>query len=402
METRRYYLNLLKKYKDLEQIKIITGVRRSGKSFLLKQFQKYLHDLEIDKNQIAYLNFESFEFSPYRKAEDLYRFLKEHYSQSKKVYFLFDEIQEVENWQRLVNALRVDFNSDIYLTGSNASMLSGELATYLTGRFIKIEMMPLSFVEYLEFTKQTKKDLKYHSSLLENYIRYGGFPAVALLDELSIKENVLFEISENIILRDVAIRGGISDLEILKRIVKFLLDSIGQPISVTNIVNNLTFAKVNTSKKTVSKILTLLEDAYIFYACDRFDLRGKARLKTTPKYYVVDTGLRNQLLGELSSNLGGQLEIIVFLELHRLGFEVYTGRLGEKEIDFVVVKKGIISYIQVAYQLPKNTHETDNLLAIRDNYQKLVITQNYDDVGIIEGIPIIHVNDFLLNSETYL
>ncbi|MDR1473162.1 MAG: ATP-binding protein [Lactobacillales bacterium] len=402
METRKYYLNLLKKYKDLEQIKIVTGVRRSGKSFLLKQFQKYLHDLETDKNQIAYLNFESFEFSPYRKAEDLYQFLKEHYSQSKKVYFLFDEIQEVEDWQRLVNALRVDFNSDIYLTGSNASMLSGELATYLTGRFIKIEMMPLSFVEYLNFTKQTKKDPKYHSLLLENYIRYGGFPAVALLDDLSIKENILFEISENIILRDVAIRGGISDLEILKRIVKFLLDSIGQSISVTNIVNNLTFAKVNTSKKTVSKILTLLEDAYIFYACDRFDLRGKARLKTTPKYYVVDTGLRNQLLGELSGNLGGQLETIVFLELHRLGFEVYTGRLGEKEIDFVVVKKGIISYIQVAYQLPKNTHETDNLLAIRDNYQKLVITQNYDDVGIIEGIPIIHVSDFLLNSEIYL
>lgn len=398
LKQRPYYLNKLIELKDFEQIKVITGVRRSGKSYLLQLFKDHLLENGVNDDQIVYMNFEDLSFSDIMDAVSLQNFLKEHYTKKQRYYFLFDEIQEVKDWQKLVNSLRVSFDSDIYITGSNASMLSGELATYLTGRFIRIEMQPLSFREYLAFTDTSKENLTFNSKPISDYIQFGGFPSVALVKNDNLKENILYEISENIILRDVAIRGSLSDTEVLRRVVKFLLDNIGQPISTTTIMNTLTSGRIKTSKRTILKILTLLEDAYIFYPCERFDIRGKARLTTTPKYYVVDTGLRNQLLGKFAGNYGGQLENIVYLELIRSGFEVYTGRLDSKEIDFVAVKDGITKYVQVTYTLPNNTHETDNLLAIRDNFQKIVITQDISNVGMIDGIPIIHITDFLLNG----
>lgn len=330
----------------------------------------------------------------------LYDYLIKKYETVKeRLYFLFDEIQEVENWQKIINSLRVDFDCDIYLTGSNASLLSGELASYLTGRTIKLEMQPLSFQEFLAFKEIAPDRLNFDSSPLTEYIRYGGFPAVVLSNKTELKANMLYEISENIIFRDVAIRGGLTDMKVLQAIIKFLLDNIGQPVSANRISNTLQSANIKTSTKTVLKILDLLENAYVFKACERFDIRGKGRLSTSPKYYVADTGLRNQLLGSFAGNRGGQLENIVYNTLIHRGYEVYTGRTGNKEIDFVAIKDGQTSYLQVTYQIPENTHETDNLLEIRDGFKKVVITQNWDDVGLIDGIPIIHVIDFLLSAE---
>lgn len=399
MVKRNEYLEKLIALKDNAQVKVITGIRRSGKSYLLHLFRDYLEQSDVSENQVIYINFESLEHVGLTKGLALYSYLKKEFGNSKRrLYFLFDEIQEVENWQKTINSLRVDFDCDIYLTGSNASLLSGELATYLTGRTISISIFPLSFDEFLSFKELKEIDLAQDSSLLSEYERFGGFPAVVLVENLQIKEAMLSEISENILFRDIAVRGRMADYEVLRNVINYLLDNIGQPISLQNIVNTLASANISSTLKTVSRLLDLLENAFIFTACNRYDLRGKKRLVKTPKYYVSDLGLRNQLLGSFAGNRGGQLENLVFNTLKTRGYELYTGRNGDKEIDFVALKNGQTTYIQVAYQLPDNAHETDNLLAIRDGYKKIVITQNWEDVGTIDGIRIIHVTDFLIHD----
>jgi len=394
----RANLQTLLKFKDFEQIKLITGVRRSGKSFLLKLLKSHLIEEGVPEERIAYINFEDLNHAHLLTAMDLHRYIEEEYSgYSKIVYFLFDEIQLVAEWQRLVNSLRTKENVDIYLTGSNANMLSGELGTLLTGRYIRLEMTPLSYEEYLDF-QSVSSNGGHKSSVFDRYMKHGGFPLVALQEDEDIKKSVLSGIYGDIILRDVAQRGDISDLNLLERVVRFLLDNIGQPISTTNISNTFKSNGITVSPNTISKMLQLLKDAYLFYECSRYDLRGRNRLKNTPKFYVVDTGLRNNELGSMSGNYGGQLENIVFLELFRCGYEVYTGRLGDKEIDFVAMKDGNVFYVQVALKLPEGTRETDNLLIIKDNYTKVVITYDLDSVGMIDGVPIRHIEDFLLHG----
>jgi len=384
------------KFKDFEQVKLITGVRRSGKSFLLKLFKAYLLEEGVLEENIAYFNFEDLNNAHLLTAMNLHQHIEANYrDRSGMVYFLFDEIQLVDEWQRLVNSLRTRENVDIYITGSNANMLSGELGTLLTGRYIRLEMTPLSYQEYLDFQAVDPSE-GYRGEVFDHYMKYGGFPLVALQDDEDIKKSVLSGIYGDIILRDVAQRGDISDLNILERVVRFLLDNIGQSISITNIANVFKSSGITVSPNTIAKMLQLLKDAYLFYECSRYDLRGKNRLRNTPKFYVVDTGLRNNELGSMSGNYGGQLENIVFLELFRRGYEIYTGRLGVKEIDFVAMKDGKNFYVQVALKLPDNTHETDNLLIIKDNYTKVVVTYDLSSVGVVDGIPIIYIEDFLL------
>jgi len=394
----RANLQTLLKFKNFEQVKLITGVRRSGKSFLLKLLKSHLLEEGILEENIAYFNFEDLNNAHLLTAMKLHQYIEDNYrKRTSMVYFLFDEIQLVEEWQRLVNSLRTQENVDIYLTGSNANMLSGELGTLLTGRYVRLEMTPLSYQEYLDFQSNPSSE-GYQSKVFDQYMKYGGFPLVALQDNEDIKKSVLSGIYGDIILRDVAHRGDISDLNVLERVVRFLLDNIGQSVSITNIANTFKSSGITVSPNTISKIIQLLKDAYLFYECSRYDLRGKNRLKNTPKFYVVDTGLRNNELGSMSGNYGGQLENIVFLELFRRGYEVYTGRLGNKEIDFIAMKDGRVFYVQVALKLPNNTHETDNLLIIKDNYTKVVVTYDLDSVGIVEGIPIIHIEDFLVHG----
>jgi len=394
----RASLKTLLKFRDFEQVKLITGVRRSGKSFLLKLLKNHLIDEGVAESRIVYLNFEDLNNAHLLTAMELHKYIEKNYHErTEMVYFLFDEIQYVSEWQRLVNSLRTRENVDIYITGSNANMLSGELATLLTGRYIRLEMTPLSYEEYLDFQLSDEAQ-GYQSTNFDRYMKYGGFPLVALQKDEDIKKSILSGIYGDIVLRDVAIRGEIADVNLLERVVRFLLDNIGQSISATNIANTFKSSGLMVSPNTISKMLQLVKDAYLFYECSRYDLRGKGRLRNTPKFYVVDTGLRNNELGGMAGNYGGQLENIVFLELFRHGYEVYTGRIGTKEIDFVAMKDGRTAYVQVALKLPENTHETDNLLLIKDNYTKVVITYDLDSVGMVDGIPIIYIEDFLLKG----
>jgi predicted AAA+ superfamily ATPase len=393
MYQRKEYLEQLLKHKDNEFLKVITGVRRSGKSYLLKLYKEYLLTHGMNKANIFFISFELFSNKKFRDPDALYQYIEENYDRSTKTYFFFDEIQLLTNWQEVVNSLRIDFHSDIYITGSNANLLSGELATLLSGRYVQISMWPLSFKEYLQFT-QSKKTVE---ERFFDYVQEGGFPAVAMQNDNDVKQSILSGIFDTIIFKDIAARAKISNIEVLVRVVEFLMDNIGQPISANNIANSLKSDGLATTSSTVDKMLKNLEEAFIFYKTQRYDLRGKERLKTLGKYYVVDTGLRNhRLVKTFRDNLGSQIENIVFLELKRRGYHVMVGKYDQKEIDFVAIKQNEMEYIQVTRQLPENTHEEDNLLMIRDNYKKKIITANRMDVGNIHGIEVQYITDFLL------
>ena len=397
IKVRQQYLKQLIEFRDTEFIKVLTGVRRSGKSFIMNMFRDHLINTGVEQDRIIYMNFEHPDTDGIKNYSALNEYLKSLVQKSGKIYFLFDEIQEVETWQRVINGLRVAYDSDIYITGSNATMLSGELATLLSGRYVEIKIMPLSFVEFCDF--RNYHDDSQYFRYYQEYLEIGAFPSVALLQNESLIENVLEGIFDSIILKDVSLRGGIKDTALLLRIVRFLMDQIGHPVSAGSIANTLSSSGRKTSNETVDKYMTLLEDAFIFYRADRYDIRGKERLKTLNKYYVIDLGLRNVVLGRNRGNFGSQLENIVYLELIRRGYEVSVGKLDDKEIDFVCRNPRETLYAQVAYELPKNNkRETDNLLRIPDNYRKVLITGNPMDSGVVEGIEIISIIDFLRGS----
>jgi predicted AAA+ superfamily ATPase len=357
----------------------------------------YIISRNIDSKNVIFLNFESNKLNPYKTQETLMEYVLKQIGETKeKIYLLFDEIQEVDNWQKVVNGLRVDFNCEIYITGSNAMLLSGELATYLTGRYIELKVFPLSFKEYLQFTKtdvnSSKVDVKF-----KEYMEWGGFPMLPAIDDKLLKKAVLESIFDSVLLKDVMLRGVIKEKNVLLRITNYLLDTIGNPVSAQKISNFFTSSGLKTNHNSVAKYLNLLEEAFIFYKVDRYDVRGKNYLKTLGKYYAVDNGIRNIKLGK-SGNLGSQIENIVYIELKRRGFDVFTGNIDGKEIDFVCFKNGDIQYYQVTYQMPDNSREQDNLLLIKDNYKKTIITANRMDVGEINGIEIVHIVDFLLEN----
>lgn len=391
MKERPFYLDTLIRYLDNEQIKVITGVRRSGKSFLFKMLANYLTDK--GKN-VMYLNFEHPDTFALHTSEALLEYIRANVTTNGRVYFLFDEISEVENWQKAVNGLRVAYNADIYITGSNARLLSGELATYLAGRYVEITVYPLSLKEMSTFVSETKTDL-----LLNEYMKYGGYPLVVLTRDEQIKKDIIKGIFNSVILKDVALRGNINQIDILLKLVNYLLDNIGRPISSTNISNYFLSQNTKVKPETINKYLQLLEDAFIFYKVPRYDIRGKEYLKTLAKDYVVDLGFKNVMLGRSDTNLGQMIENIVFLELKRRGWEVFVGKYDDKEIDFVCFNNNQTLYVQVCASLPQNsTRETDNLLLVKGNYEKLIVTYDYKDVGVKNGIPVIHLTDFLLNN----
>ena len=398
MVVREKYLAWIKNAIDTEFIKVITGVRRSGKSMILKMIEQKLLERGVTEAQIVFLNFESAELDHIKTNSDLKDYVKSlTLPSNKKIYFLFDEIQEVNGWQTYINSLRVDYHSDIYITGSNAKLLSGELATYLSGRYIELKVFPLSFAEYLQFINFDLQKENPDQKFLE-YMQWGGFPMLPPLQSEDLKRAVIEGIIDSIILKDVALRGEVRDKESLLKLVNFLLDTIGNSISSKKISDMLKNEGTTIGVPSVERYLGLLTEALVFYRARRYDIRGKEHLKTQSKYYVVDTGLRNQRLGKTyRDNIGSQLENIVFIELLRRGYEVSVGKYKEKEIDFVAIKSGIIEYYQVAYQLPENnTREEDNLLILPDNYKKTIITANRMDVGNIGGIDVQHVVDFLL------
>lgn len=400
MKIRKIYEKWLNDVCGTEFIKVITGVRRSGKSMLLKLVNQKLIEKGVSEKQVVYINFESVRFENFKTRNTLREYIETlNFSETQKVYFLFDEIQEVEEWQIYINSLRVDYNCEIYITGSNAKLLSGELATYLSGRYIELKMFPLSFAEYLDFKNfdQTTKNVDIE---FFNFLQWGGFPMLPLLENEDLKRSVLDGIGDSIIFKDVALRGDVRDKESLLKVVNYLLDTTGNLISTKKIADTLTSGGFKTSTMTVDKYLNLLTDALIFYKAERYDIRGKERLKSLAKYYVVDTGLKNQRLGKTyRDNIGSQLENVVYIELKRRGYHVSVGKFKEREIDFVAIKSGIIKYYQVAYQMPTDsTREEENLLMIPDNYEKFIITANRMDVGNVGGIKVVHIVDFLLGN----
>ncbi|MFZ1353111.1 MAG: ATP-binding protein [Enterococcus aquimarinus] len=397
MFERPEYLNQLIKFKDTDFIKVITGVRRSGKSVLLMLFQEHLIKEGVPDDHIIYMNFESFEYQTITTEEKFREKLNELLPKdTKKIYLLFDEIQVVEGWQRVINGIRVSFDSDIVITGSNANMLSGELATLLSGRYIEIPIYPFSFQEFLNVKgielNSRKVDIAY-----DEYEKYGGFPSVTIAEE-SIKDTILSGIFDTIVLNDVALRSGIKDPTALKSIISFLADNVGQLVNTSKIVNTLKNEGIETTNHTVNRYLDLLESGYLFYRTKQYDIRGREYLRTNGKYFIVDTGLRRNAVGRKDGNYSNRLENIVYIELLRRGYTVDVGKLDTKEIDFVARRLDETLYVQVTYELPNNSHETDNLLHIKDNYKKIVVTGKYHDIEQIDGIPIVYIADWLLEK----
>lgn len=399
MFQRLHYLKQLIQFKDSDFIKVITGVRRSGKSVLLMLYKKYLLQEGIKESHIIYMNFESFDYQTITTEEAFRQKLNELLPKKEdgRIYLLLDEIQVVEGWQRVVNGIRVSFNSDIVITGSNANMLSGELATLLSGRYIEIPIYPLSFSEFLS-VRGIETDSRQVDSAYTEFEKYGGFPSVVLAEE-SIKDTILSGIFDTIVLNDVALRAGVKDATALKSIIRFLADNVGQLVNTSKIVNTLKSEGVHTTVHTVNRYLDLLENGYLFYRAKQYDLRGREYLRTNGKYFIVDSGLRRNAVGRKDGNYSNRLENIVYVELLRRGYTVDVGKLDSKEIDFVARKSDETLYVQVTYELPTNMHETDNLLNIRDNYKKIVITGRYYETTQIDGISIMYIVDWLLSDQ---
>lgn len=397
MFDRPMYLEKLKSFKDTDFIKVITGVRRSGKSVILKLYSEYLKSLGISEENIIYINFELFEYQSIKNEHDFHELISSlNLKTDVKYYFLFDEIQFVDGWQKVINSLRISFDVDIVITGSNANMLSGELATFLSGRYVEIPVHPFSFKEFL-YVKGIDLNSRYVDTAYSEYEIYGGFPSVVIAEK-AIKDTVLSGIFDSIVLNDVAFRSGIKDTEILKGIINFLADNVGQIVNPTKISNVFKNERLSVSNHTVSRYLELLENAFLFSKARQYDVRGKEYLRSNNKYFIVDNGLRRISVGMRGGNYSNRLENIVYTELVRRGYRVDVGRIDSKEIDFIAKKMDEVLYVQVSYELPNNKHETDNLLLVNDNYRKIVVTGKYYEEKIIDGIEIVYIVDWLLED----
>lgn len=398
---RKQYLDTLIRLKDKHLIKIVTGIRRCGKSTLFDLYEEYLLNNGVKKENIIRINFESPEFIELWDWLALYRFIKERLQANTMNYILLDEIQNVPDFQRAVDGLFILDNCDVYITGSNAYLLSGELATLLSGRYIEIKMLPLSFKEYLSAFPENR-DL---TTQFRRFIQFGSFPYVLWLEDEQDIHAYLEGIYTTVILKDVLTRKKIADPDMLQRVVKFLADNIGSPISATSIANTLTSHQRKVSFHTVENYLAALMDSFIFHRVQRYDIKGKQHLSTGAKYYLCDVGLRYYMLGTKPGDFGHILENIIYLELVRRGNEVYVGKANDTEIDFIAIHKGEKAYYQVAYtvmDLDGNTRilqrELRPLQLCKDNNQKFLLTMDNVPPVSHDGIKQLYVLDWLLQD----
>lgn len=393
---RDEYLSKLISYKDKKIIKVITGIRRCGKSTLLSEFKDYLITSGISEKNIISINFDDNSFNNLLDANTLHSYVLDNCEKNNMNYILFDEIQNVLEFQKCINSLFLKDNIDIYITGSNSYMLSGELATYLTGRYIEIHMLPLSFKEYLSFYGDNDELLKYN-----NYSSYGGFPYMINLDDDNQKLEYLSSIYNTVILKDVINRKGINDALLLESICKFLFDNIGSYVSTKKISDTLASYGRKNSVHTIEEYLNSLLESFILYKVNRYDIKGKQLLKTQEKYYLSDVGLRTFLLGANNKDFGHILENIIFLELKRRGYRINIGKNDENEIDFIIQDSNDIIYIQVALSVRDTAtleRELKSLKGINDNHKKYLITLDYD-TNNYDGIKQISAIDFLLGRK---
>ncbi|MGN0180665.1 MAG: ATP-binding protein [Monoglobaceae bacterium] len=431
LKKRDLYLNKLISFCDMEPIKVITGIRRCGKSSLLKLMVEYLKDKGIDEDCIIEMNFESFEFKDMTER-DFYNYVKERCVPGKRMYLFFDELQRIDKWEDAVNAFRVDLDCDIYLTGSNSHLLSSEYSTYLSGRCIEIKMLPLSFSEFLYFhdfeVKETQSALggtrkqvidkngeKYElKEAFEAYTRFGGMPIIADVGFDQEKALIVLDgVYSTVVVRDILEREKrrgqkrITDPVLLRKIILFLADNIGSSISVSSIGNVLVNeglleergTKKIPSAHTVQAYVNALLESYVFYDIKRFDIKGKEMLRTLGKYYIVDIGLRNYLLGFRNRDTGHVLENIVYFELIRRGYDVAVGKVDSKEVDFIADKADERIYIQVTETMVSEDvrkRELEPLRKIRDNYEKIVLSLDTGLENSFEGIKSINLIDWLI------
>ena len=399
MISRESYTDELIKYIDKPFVKVLTGIRRSGKSTILKLLRSELLKRNIKEEQIICLNFESFSWSQLSDATKLYEYIKEKLTTNLRYYIILDEVQEVDHWEKAVNAFLVDFNADIYITGSNSHLLSSELATFLAGRYVEFHIYPLSFKEYLVFKERRTSVIQDIYTEFETYMRYGGFPVLHISD-YSPEEayKIVFDIYSSVILRDTIQRNNIRDLELLERVVKYAFDNIGNKFSGKNIADYFKSQQRKIDINTVYNYLKALESAFILHRISRYDVKGKEILKTQEKFYTSDMALLYAVMGYKDRLIAGVLENMVMLELKRRGFSVYVGKLDQSEIDFVAQKGNDTVYIQVSYLLAEAAtieREYNPLLQIRNNYPKYVITMDKTFKDNIEGIKHMHIAEFL-------
>lgn len=385
----------LETWKDKQVIKIITGIRRCGKSTIMKMFQQHLLDNGIKKNQMQHINLEELENEDLMDYKTLYKHINSKLQKGEKNYIFLDEIQLVPSFQKAIDSLFVKDNVDIYLTGSNAYLLSGEIATLLSGRYIEIEVYPLSFAEYNNYLKSNLQDT------YRKYISTSSFPYITYLNDSTQIFQYLQGIYNTVVVKDIMQRNKIQDVEVLERIVKFLCDNIGNISSLKSITDTLssTFRKI--SQHTLENYVDALLKSYIFYKAERYDIKGKELLKTGAKYYVSDIGFRNMLFGIKPKDLGHILENIVYLELRRRKYQVFIAKYEQKEVDFICFKGGEVTYFQVALSTREETtlqRELEPLLSLKDHFPKYILTLDNDPDTIYNGIKQINVLQWLIEE----
>lgn len=407
MILRQEYLEKLNAWREEQVIKVVTGLRRCGKSTLLAQYQDILRKSGVADQQIISINFEDLEFEELLDYRALYRYIKERLCPDKMTYIFLDEIQKVDSYEKVVDSLYVKANTDLYITGSNAYMLSSDLATLLTGRYVEISMLPLSFREYCQAVGEAS------DKVFADYLQNGGLPYIATMNRTTEKVDMYLEgIYNTVIIKDIEDRQNrreadptkrkITDLALLKAIAKYLASVVGSPVSVKSVADYLTSSGRKVSPNTVSDYMDALAESFIFYPAERFDLVGKQILKSNKKWYMVDLGLRNHLLPRKKYDLGFSVENVVYFELLRRGYSVTIGKLGATEVDFVAQKQDTITYFQVTADMTAEetfAREMRPLQNIRDNYEKIVLTLDRYTLGNYAGIRVLHVMDWLLGKE---
>ncbi|MDE6568051.1 MAG: ATP-binding protein [Lachnospiraceae bacterium] len=406
MVSRQEYLQQLINWKDEQVIKVVSGIRRCGKSTLLQQYQNHLINNGISKEQIISINFEDLDFENLLDYAKLYDYLKEQLCENQMTYIFLDEIQKVPSFQKVVDSLYIKENVDLYITGSNAYLLSGDLATLLTGRYVEISMLPLSYREYCEATGIPSSD-----DLFSDYMKYGGFPYLANMDRTDEKVDMYLEgIYNTVIINDIEERQKrketdpskrkINDISLLKSIAKYLASIIGSPVSVKKITDYLASNGRTVSPNTVNDYINALTESFVFYTVDRFDLVGKQILKSNKKYYMVDLGIRNHILPRKNYDLGFSIENVVYFELLRRRYHVNIGKYGNTEVDFVAEKQGSVEYFQVtATMAAPETFEREMtpLQNLKDNYPKTVLTLDRIALGDYNGIMVKNILDWLIS-----
>lgn len=402
MIERPLYVDKIMAYVDTPFVKILTGVRRCGKSTILKMIMERLKtERNIPEDRIISCRFDSMEYED-MTAKQIYTLLKDQLSSTGRTYLFLDEVQEIKGWEKVVNSLASDFDVDLYITGSNSRMMSSEIATYLTGRYISFRIFTLSFGEYLMF-KSKFANVGEPKAELANYVRLGGFPATHLQaysqDEIY---TIVRDIYNSTIFSDIVKRNQVRKIDQLERVVKYTFNNVGNTFSAKSIADYLKAERRSLDNETVYSYLEKLEKAYLLHRCSRYDLQGKEILKTQEKIYLADVALRYSVLGYNADSVASSLENIVYLELCRRGYTVNVGKTGDSEIDFVAVRQNEKIYVQVTQQI--NSEKTEKreysrLLEIPDNYPKFVLTTDEFAGGNYEGIKTMHIADFLLSAE---